>query len=390
MHSLRNKLTNTFNQFFESEKSSGLLLIACTVISLAIANSSAGPAYLSAWHLSIAGLSLEHWINDGLMAIFFLMVGLELEREFYSGELSSLRKALLPVMAAIGGMLAPALIHFSFNNGSATQAGIGIPMATDIAFAIGVLAMLGSRIPPSLKVFVVAFAAIDDLGAAALIAVFYTAQLSVPYLLGTMGVWLLLVGLNRLRIMALAPYLIGGVIMWMLMLKSGVHATIAGIALAFAVPFSAKQDDAASPSHKLEHWLHWPVAYLILPIFALANTGVIVSEGWQHSLLNDANALGITLGLVLGKPLGVMMMCALAVRLGVCQLPADLRWPHIMGAGLLGGIGFTMSIFITNLAFAGDAATINEAKMAILLASLSAGVLGYAWLRFGTKATTTT
>lgn len=390
MHSLRNKLTNTFNQFFESEKSSGLLLIACTVISLAIANSSAGPAYLSAWHLSIAGLSLEHWINDGLMAIFFLMVGLELEREFYSGELSSLRKALLPVMAAIGGMLAPALIHFSFNNGSATQAGIGIPMATDIAFAIGVLAMLGSRIPPSLKVFVVAFAAIDDLGAAALIAVFYTAQLSVPYLLGTMGVWLLLVGLNRLRIMALAPYLIGGVIMWMLMLKSGVHATIAGIALAFAVPFSAKQDDAASPSHKLEHWLHWPVAYLILPIFALANTGVIVSEGWQHSLLNDANALGITLGLVLGKPLGVMMMCALAVRLGVCQLPADLRWPHIMGAGLLGGIGFTMSIFITNLAFAGNAATINEAKMAILLASLSAGVLGYAWLRFGTKAATNT
>ena len=390
MQSLRNKLSNTFNRFFESEKSSGLLLIACTVVSLAIANSSAGPAYLSAWHLSIAGLSLEHWINDGLMAIFFLMVGLELEREFYSGELSSLRKALLPVMAAIGGMLAPALIHFSLNNGTATQAGIGIPMATDIAFAIGVLAMLGSRIPPSLKVFVVAFAAIDDLGAAALIAVFYTAQLSVPHLLGAMGVWLLLVGLNRLRIMALAPYLIGGVIMWVLMLKSGVHATIAGIALAFAVPFSAKQDDAASPSHKLEHWLHWPVAYLILPIFALANTGVIVSEGWQHHLLNDANALGITLGLVLGKPLGVMMMCALAVRLGVCQLPADLRWPHIMGAGLLGGIGFTMSIFITNLAFAGDAATINEAKMAILLASLNAGVLGYAWLRFATKAATNT
>ena len=372
-------LSATFTRFFNSEKLSGLLLIACTVASLGLANSTFGADYLSFWKLDIGGLSLEHWINDALMAIFFLLIGLELERELYIGELSSLSKALLPIVAAVGGMAAPALIHFLFNAGSATQAGFGIPMATDIAFALGVLALLGSRIPASLKVFVVAFAVIDDLGAIIIIAVFYTANLSATYLFGALAVWALLIVLNRYRIMSLVPYLIGGIVMWALMLKSGVHATIAGVMLAFAIPFSAKQEDQSSPSHRLEQILHKPVAFLILPIFALANTGIVIGSEWAESLLSS-NSLGIALGLVLGKPVGVTLLCFLAVAVGVCRLPNDLNWRHIFGAGILGGIGFTMSIFITNLAFADNASVINSSKMAILLASLTAGTLGYVWL----------
>lgn len=379
-------LSNTFSQFFDSEKSSGILLICCTLISIAIANSTWGASYLGIWHLVVAGLSLEHWINDGLMAIFFLMIGLELERELYNGELSKLSNTLLPIFAAVGGMLAPALIHLYFNAGTGAQAGIGIPMATDIAFALGILALLGRRIPTSLKVFVVAFAVIDDLGAALLIALFYTAEISLPALLGALGVLLVLITLNRMRVMSLTPYLIGGVIMWVLMLKSGVHATIAGIALAFAIPFSSKQDDVASPSHRLEHMLHRPVAFVILPIFALANTGITVHDGWPQDISQSANTIGIMLGLVLGKPIGVVCLSLAAVTLKLCKLPTELNWLHIIGAGLLGGIGFTMSIFITNLAFVGLPDVINASKMAILLASLCAGMFGYLWLRLITKA----
>jgi len=232
-------LSSTFQKFLHSEQSSGILLIVCTAISLLIANSSLGPDYASGWQIRVAGLSLEHWINDALMAVFFLLIGLELERELYSGELSNLRNALLPTFAAFGGIAAPALIHFSFNAGTPTQAGIGIPMATDIAFALGALALLGNRVPPSLKVFVVAFAVIDDLSAIVIIAVFYTAQLSVGYLVAALAVWAFLAGLNRVfRVMSLTPYLLGGALMWVLMLKSGVHATAAGVMLAFAIPFS--------------------------------------------------------------------------------------------------------------------------------------------------------
>jgi Na+:H+ antiporter, NhaA family len=374
-------LSDTFNQFFESEKSGGILLILCTVTSLSIANSDLGAPYLAMWHLYLGGMSLEHWINDGLMAVFFLMIGLELERELYNGELSDFKNALLPIFAALGGMIFPALIHYSLNSGLPTQAGIGIPMATDIAFALGILAVLGDRIPASLKVFVAAFAVIDDLGAAIVIALFYTVQISVVHLLGAIVVFLVLLGLNRLRIMSLIPYLLGGIIMWALMLKSGVHATLSGIALAFAIPFSAKQEDTASPSHKLEHILHKPVAYLILPIFVLANTGVVVSVDFFQAIFHDPNALGVVAGLVLGKPLGIVCFCFLAVMLGVCKLPADIRWQHVVGAGMLGGIGFTMSIFITNLAFVASFDEINTSKMAILMASLSAGLMGFVWLR---------
>jgi NhaA family Na+:H+ antiporter len=377
---VKRKLSKTFQDFFASGKTGGILLIVCTVVSLGITNSMLGAEYVSFWQLYVGGLSLEHWINDALMAVFFLLIGLELERELYVGELSDFKNALLPIFAAIGGICVPALIHFIFNNGTATQAGIGIPMATDIAFALGALALLGSRVPASLKVFLTALAVIDDLGAIIVIAVFYTAKLQLAYLLGALVVFGLLIGLNRFRVMSLIPYLLGGALMWLLMLKSGVHATIAGVLLAFAIPFTGKEDDEASPSHRLEHFLHKPVAFVILPIFALANTGIMIGEGWSQSL-SAANSLGIMLGLTIGKPIGITLISFIVVSIGLCRLPLDLRWRHVFGAGLLGGIGFTMSIFITNLAFAGEASVINASKMAILLASLTAGIMGFLWLK---------
>ncbi len=378
-------LSKTFSTFFESERAGGILLILCTLLSLAVANSPVGQGYADFWHSDLGPLKIEHWVNDALMAIFFLLIGLELKRELYVGDLSNIQSALLPIFAAIGGMLAPALIHAALNAGTPTQAGFGIPMATDIAFAIGALALLGSRIPASLKILVVAFAVIDDLGAIIIIAVFYTAQLSLGYLGGAIIVCLALLILNRgLRVMSLTPYLLGGALLWFLMLKSGVHATIAGVMLAFTIPFAAKDNNARSPSYRLEHFLHKPVAFMILPIFALANTGVIVGSDWLQSL-SSANSIGIMAGLVLGKPLGVMLLCYVAVAIGWCRLPAGLSWRHIAGAGMLGGIGFTMSIFITNLAFATSAAEINRSKMAILVASVAAGVCGYGWLKIVSK-----
>ena len=383
-------LSATFQRFFHSEKSSGILLILCTVISLAITNSPLGRDYLGFWQKPLGGLSVELWINDALMAIFFLLIGLELERELYSGELSSFRNALLPLFAALGGVLTPALIHFSLNAGTPTQAGIGIPMATDIAFALGALALLGKRIPAALKVFVVAFAVIDDLCAILVIALFYTAKLSIGYLAAALTVWMMLIVLNRkFRIMALSPYLVGGTLMWLFMLKSGVHATIAGVMLAFAIPYSAKDEDQHSPSHKLENILHKPVAFIILPIFALANTAVPIATHWMAGL-GSSNSLGIIAGLVVGKPIGVTVFCFLLVASGISQLPKPLSWKHIFGAGILGGIGFTMSIFMTNLAFAGNIPTIDASKTAILLASLLAGGLGMLWLRAVCKPITPT
>lgn len=381
MSLLQTTLSSSFNRFFESEKSSGIVLIFCTILSLLVANSAFGPAYLDFWHIKLAGLSLEHWANDALMAVLFLFVGLELERELYVGELSNFRKALLPIIAAAGGIVVPAGIHYALNADMPTQAGAGIPMATDIAFALGVLALLGSRVPASLKVFLTALAVMDDLGAIVVIAIFYTTQFSPGYLLAAFAVFGVLIILNRLRVMSLLPYLLGGVLMWFLMLKSGVHATIAGVLLAFAIPFSGDRDDESSPSHHLEHLLSKPVAFVVLPIFALANTGIVISAGWQQELLSS-NSLGILGGLVLGKPLGIFLASLLAVAVGVCALPGDLKRRHILGAGLLGGIGFTMSIFITNLAFHDSASLINSSKMAILVASLAAGGLGFVWLRF--------
>jgi NhaA family Na+:H+ antiporter len=373
-------LSETFRRFFGSEKAGGILLILCTLVSLLLANSAAGEDYRGLWQVQVAGMSLEHWINDGLMAVFFLFIGLELERELYNGELSNPRKALLPIVAALGGVAVPALIHFSLNAGTPTQGGIGIPMATDIAFALGVLSLLGNRVPWSLKVFLAALAVMDDLAAIIVIALFYSGKLSLGWLSAAVGVFVALVVLNRLRVMTLLPYLAGGAVMWFFMLKSGVHSTIAGVLLAFAIPFSALRDDEASPSHRLEHLLHRPVAFVVLPLFALANTAIVIGAGWQAELLT-LNSLGIMAGLLLGKPIGILVLSATAVAAGICQLPGDIRWSQVAGAGMIAGIGFTMSIFIANLAFPAQPALIDSSKMAILVGSLTSALLGFAWLK---------
>jgi len=327
-------LTDTFNRFFESEKSGAILLVIATIISVGLTNSVFGSAYLTLWQSEFLGLTLEHWINDGLMAIFFLMIGLELERELYVGELSILRNALLPIFAAIGGTMLPALIHYSFNAELPTQAGIGIPMATDIAFALGALALLGSRIPPALKVFVVAFAVIDDLIAIIMIAIFYTDNVALQYLAGSLMLFVTLLCLNRFfRVASITVYLLGGALMWLLMLKSGVHATAAGVMLAFAIPFWSSSEQTPSPSHKVENFLHKPVAFIVLPLFALANTGIFFGANWLLDLTSP-NSMGVIIGLVVGKPLGVALLSALAVMLGICTLPVDVRWRHLIGSGI--------------------------------------------------------
>ncbi len=375
------RLTKTFKEFFENERAGAYVLIVCTIISLVIANTGFGTSYVKFFHGYLGPLSIEHWINDGLMAIFFLLIGLELKREILVGELSDTKKALLPVFAALGGMFVPAGIHFLLNSGTPTQAGIGIPMATDIAFAVGILALLGDKVPASLKVFLVALAVIDDLGAIIVIAVFYTAELSTIYLFGALTMVGVLFALGRVfKIMSLIPYLVGGAIMWYLMLKSGVHATIAGVLLGFVIPFTHKSEDAKSPSHRLEHFLHKPVAFVILPIFALANTGLMIGANWAVEL-GSANSLGILIGLGFGKPLGIFLISFIVVAVGLCRLPLDLNWKHIIGAGMLGGIGFTMSIFITNLAFPAQQEMIDSSKMAIFITSVFSAIIGLIWLK---------
>jgi Na+:H+ antiporter, NhaA family len=370
-------LTKLFNDFFNSEKAGALVLVGCTVLSLVLANSEWQEAYVGLWHTKLGGQSFEHWINDGLMAVFFLLIGLELEREIYAGELSNLKNALLPVTAALGGMVMPACIFLVFNFGTATQSGTGIPMATDIAFSLGILALLGSKVPASLKIFLTALAVIDDLGAIIIIAVFYSSTVYLTNLLIALFVFAVLLVLNRLKVHNVIPYIIGGIIMWYFMLQSGVHATISGVLLAFAIPFGDGSEQ--SPSYWLQQALHKPVAFVILPLFALANTCIIIYPNWYESF-SGSNGIGIIAGLVAGKPAGILLFCFIAVVTGVCSLPADLKWKHLAGAGLLAGIGFTMSIFIAQLAYK-DAAVINESKFMILIASLMAGIAGFFFLK---------
>jgi NhaA family Na+:H+ antiporter len=375
------RLTVLFKEFFESEKGGGVLLILCTIISLLIANSSFQESYLHFWHLTFGGLSLELWINDGLMAIFFFLIGLELKREVYVGELSSLKNALLPIFGAVGGMAIPAALFLFFNYGTATQSGAGIPMATDIAFAIGILSLLGSRVPSSLKILLTAIAVIDDLGAIIVIAVFYTTSLSLLNLLLVFVIFGALLLLNKLKVNNLVPYIVGGIIMWYFMLQSGVHATLAGILLAFAIPFGKGSDKA--PSYVLQHFLHKPVALFILPIFALANTAIVLGSSWAAGLA-EPNSIGIFAGLIIGKPLGVVLFSFVAVSAGICALPRGMQWKQVLGIGFLAGIGFTMSIFITLLAF-DQAELITESKISILLASLVSGAIGFVWLAWSLR-----
>ena len=377
------KTTRLFKDFFESEKAGGLLLLLVTLLSLALANSPVQTSYIEFWETEIGHHSITHWINDGLMTIFFLLIGLELEREMYGGELSDIRNATLPIFGALGGMLIPAGLFLAFNWGTITQNGAGIPMATDIAFAIGILSLLGNRVPTSLKIFLTALAVIDDLGAILVIALFYTETISFLYLGMAFGVMGILFILNRKNVHSLIPYLIGGAVMWYCMLNSGVHATITGVLLAFVIPYG--NGGKKTSSYRLQHFLHRPVAFFILPLFAIANTGIAIDNNW-HEGLTYANSIGIMVGLIVGKPIGITLFALLCVKLGIGSLPKDLKWKHILGAGMLGGIGFTMSIFITLLAFKNDGeAVITYSKIAILVASFVSGTLGFLWLKMSLK-----
>ena len=370
--------TKLFSEFFESEKAGGLILIVCTLVSLSLANSAIGPSYQHLWHAGLMSKSVEFWINDGLMTLFFLLVGLEIEREIYVGEFAERRKAMLPIMAAVGGMAVPAAIHFGFNHGTSFENGFGIPMATDIAFSLGILSLLGKRVPLMLKVFLTALAIIDDLGAIIIIALFYSDGVTWLYLGLSGALFGLLLLLNRRKITALWIYLSLGVVLWYCLYQSGIHPTITGVLLAFAIPFGDGKE--SSPSYQLQHFLHKPVAFLILPVFALANTTVVIPADFLSGLTNS-NSLGIILGLTAGKPAGILAFSMIGILMGWCVLPEGIKRRHLLGAGILAGIGFTMSIFITLLAFE-DTQVINGAKIAVLLASLLAGLAGYFWLRF--------
>jgi len=370
-------LTQHFKDFFKSEKTGGFILIFCTIISLVISNTTVGNAYMQFWETDFQGHSITHWINDGLMAIFFLLIGLELEREIYVGELSNFKNALFPVISAIGGVIVPACIYLIYNYGSNTQNGAGIPMATDIAFAIGILSLLGKSVPPQLKVFLTALAVIDDLCAILIIAFFYTTHLSFTYLFISLGIWGILIVLNRLKVHHFLPYMIGGIAMWYFMLHSGVHATIAGVMLAFAIPFGDGSEKTLSS--KLQHKLHYPVAFIILPLFALANTCIVFKYNWVSGLSSNIGT-GIIAGLAAGKPIGIILFSSLAVFMGVAKLPTGLNWKHIAGVSLLAGIGFTMSIFITLLAF-DDKTIIDIGKIAIIFASTLSAIAGLITLK---------
>lgn len=422
-----------FRDFIRLEASSGILMIAAAVVALVWANSPWRDLYFSLWEAHfVVGFadfrldeSLLHWINDGLMAIFFFVVGLEIKREALTGELSSPRRAALPIFAAAGGMLFPALIYMALNTGRPSSVGWAIPMATDIAFALGVLALLGRRAPLALKVFITALAIADDIGAVLVIVLFYTGSLAWQPLLVAAGVLVLLIGLNRARVRQAVPYVLLGIVLWVAFLESGIHATAAGVLLAVMIPARVRVDTGAfldelnsamdtfmtagpigqdvqvagerrfaaaqaleiaserveSPLHRLEHDLHPWVSYVILPIFALANAGVtLFGEAVEGSLINPVS-LGVMAGLLLGKPLGISLMAWLATRLRMAELPGGVSWRHVIGASVLAGIGFTMSIFIASLAFEDAPMFLFSAKMGILAGSLAAGLAGWLFLR---------
>ncbi|MBE0498114.1 MAG: Na+/H+ antiporter NhaA [Campylobacterales bacterium] len=428
------KIATPFERFIHAQTTTGLILILTTVIALLLANSPLAQTYVDLFHAKASvslgewslSHSLHHWINDGLMAMFFFIVGLEIKREILVGELSNIKVAMLPILAAIGGMVLPALIYLGVNNGTEAAQGWGIPMATDIAFAISALVLLGKRVSTALVTFLVALAIVDDLGAVLVIAVFYTEQIELSYLLMALATFLVMVAFNRFGIHSTLAYFIVGGIMWYFMLLSGVHATIAGVIAAMAIPtqpkltsvsFSQrakllllsydshtdpagkldenqkailqnikdKVDAVTSPAAKLEHSMHLPVALIVIPLFALANAGISIDFSSIGDTIATPISLGIILGLILGKVLGIAGVAWLAIKLGIARLPENSTMSQIFGVAFLGGIGFTMSIFVAELAFAGDSAAIFEAKVGILSASLLAGIIGFLWLRFTSK-----
>lgn len=370
-----------FKDFMKSQSAGGVILIFCVLLSLIIANSAFGN-YLENFLTTEIGYHSESvhlrypillWINDGLMAIFFLLVGLEIKRELVEGELSSVKKALLPIFAAIGGMLVPAAIFALFNAGTDTAHGWGIPMATDIAFAIAILAILGDKVPLPLKVFLTALAIVDDLGAILVVAIFYTSELNTSYLPHIIGLIAILAALNFFNVKKVYLYLIPGVFLWYFVHSFGVHATIAGVITAFFLPTTP--DAKESPLEKLEHILSKPVNFLIMPLFAFANTNIKFEPEMLDGVFGHLS-VGIILGLLVGKPLGITLMSYLAVKLKISSLPRNSKWKQVFGLGILGGIGFTMSIFIALLSFSNPEYQ-TQAKFSVLIASCLAGIIGY-------------
>ncbi|NYD89218.1 Na+/H+ antiporter NhaA [Sphingomonas melonis] len=380
--------SSAIRAFLASQSSAGLVLMAAALVALCIANSPLGPGYAALLHDELGPLSLGHWINDGVMTVFFLLVGLEIKREVVDGQLSTWPRRVLPGIAAAGGMIVPALLYLAVNLGP-TAVGWAIPAATDIAFALGVIALLGQRVPASLRVFLAALAIIDDLGAVVIIAIFYTAGLSWPDLAGAAVAAALLVACNRLGVQRLSIYLAIGAVLWLFVLRSGVHATLAGVVLALTIPMrrTPAQSDADDPSplHRLEHALHQPVAFLVVPVFALANAAVPLL-GLPAGVLGAPVTLGVLGGLLIGKVAGVFGCAMLAVRLGLADMPAHAGRRQLFGVALLCGIGFTMSIFITLLAFPDAPLLQTEAKLGVLVGSLLSGVAGYAVLRLAPRA----
>ena len=423
----QNSLIAFFSKITKSESFAGILLLCCAVLAMIVANSPWGDSYAALWKTKFGfdvngvfiGMSLEHWINDVLMAFFFLVVGLEIKREVLFGELAGFKRAALPIIAALGGMIGPGIIYFTLNAGTPSEHGFGIPMATDIAFALGVLSALGKRVSISVKVFLVSLAVADDLGAIIVIALFYSSGISFGWLAVAAGIVAVLIVLNKMGVKALTPYMILGVCLWLAVHNCGVHATIAAVVLAFTIPVAPKMDTldfmekikavvnnfqeaqkqkegillqseqvealhhiakhknaVQNPLLRLEHALAPYSNYLIMPIFAFANAGVSIGSNIDFGI--DHVFLGIFFGLVVGKPLGIFTFTFLAEKLGIAARPKGATWVEIFGAGALGGIGFTMSMFVTNLAFSGEHALVatDVAKISILIASLSAGILG--------------
>lgn len=369
------KIIQPVTELAESGKLSGILLLICTVISLILSNFLLGERYVYFWQnkigIELFSKTIEHWINDGLMAVFFLLVGLEIKRELISGELSNIKSSILPVIAALGGVMMPSLIYIFFTSGTAYMDGWAIPSATDIAFSLGILTILGDRVPASLKIILTALAIIDDLAAIIIIAVFYTASLNFIYLLSALITTAVLIALNRLKVDMLVFYFIAGILLWFFILKSGVHATIAGVILAFTIPFHSIE--------KLEHNLIKPVNYFILPLFALVSTAIPMNK---ESLDFIFTPLGpaVVLGLLIGKPAGITLFTYLSSKLNIVSISKELKFRHILGLSFIAGIGFTMSIFITNLSFE-ENEIVNKGKLAVLTGSLLSAVSGILILR---------
>ncbi|TYZ06546.1 Na+/H+ antiporter NhaA [Hymenobacter lutimineralis] len=371
------RIITPIRELSESGKLSGLLLLLATVVSLVLSNSPWGARYLHFWHTEVGAgplvKSLAHWVDDGLMVVFFFLVGLEIKREVLYGELTDVRHALLPVLAAVGGVAVPAGIYLLCTAGTPAAHGWAIPTATDIAFSLGILSLLGDKVPPGLRVFLTALAIIDDLLAVLIIAVFYTDELHMGYLLAAGGILAALVVANRLRVKWLPLYFLLGLGLWFVVLQSGIHATIAGVVLALTIPTTAIE--------QIEHALQKPVSYLILPVFALANTAIVLSGEAVSGLLSPLG-MGVGLGLLLGKPVGIFSATWLAVKAGVAELPANVTWLKLLGLAFTAGIGFTMAIFIANLSFS-DPALIDVAKLAVIAGSVLAALLGILVLRLG-------